>query len=481
MWERYFLPSTLGEALALLDRYRRACRIIAGGTDLILELERGARRTEILVDLSRIPDLDQIEITGNWLHLGPLVTHNQVVASAGVVARAFPLARACWQVGAPQIRNRATIAGNLITASPANDTITPLWAMDARVVLLSRERGERALTFDQFYRGVRRTALADDELLIRIEVPLLGPSERGTFLKLALRRAQAISVVNVAATVNTPGGRAPGSEALVTHARIALGAVAPTIVRATKAESFLAGKPLSEDVIATASELAAQASHPISDIRAEAWYRSEMVKVLTARALRQLRDGREMAEWPTRPAKLWSRTGGRFPPQDRSSEFEKERENVIRLTVNGEPAQLRSVRAKTLLAALREDLGLTGTKEGCDEGECGACTVWLDGIAVLGCLVPVERADGCAVVTVEGLAQPAGVQHALQDAFVRAGAVQCGYCTPGFLMSGANLLEEIHHPSTDQIRQAFTGNLCRCTGYYAIVKAVEDAAAMMDQ
>ena len=143
--------------------------------------------------------------------------------------------------------------------------------------------------------------------------------------------------------------------------------------------------------------------------------------------------------------------------------------------INGKPAVLPAAHGKTLLRALREDAGLLGTKEGCAEGECGACTVWLDGIAVLACLVPAERADGCEVVTVEGLAMPDGQLHPLQDAFIQAGAVQCGYCTPGVLMAAANLLTEVPHPTPEQVKDALSGNLCRCTGYYSILQAVERA------
>jgi xanthine dehydrogenase iron-sulfur cluster and FAD-binding subunit A len=486
MWHTYHAPAGLDEALGLLARYGESCRIIAGGTDLILELERGVRTQRVIVDISRIPGLATVRLDGGTLSLGPLATHNQVAGSAEAAERAFPLARACWQVGAPQIRNRGTVAGNIITASPANDTITPLWAMDATVTLVSQARGKRMLTCGEFFKGVRRTALAPDELLARIDVPVLGPNERGTFLKLGLRQAQAISLVNVAVVVDFagPAGAPPGPDIPVARARIALGAVAPTILRATEAEAYLAGRKLDEETIAHAAELAAAATRPISDIRAGADYRRDMARVLTARALRQLRDGGERADWPGRPVMLWGHTDGHFSPTQSSLSFNGHDAAPICFNLNGKPVELAGVRGKTLLRALREDAGLTGTKEGCAEGECGACTVWLDGIAVMSCLVPAERAEGCSVVTVEGLAGLAGdgrELHPVQEAFVDAAAVQCGYCTPGFLMSAASLLDELPQPSAGQIKEALTGNLCRCTGYYKIVEALERAAVKIGE
>ncbi|MCB0240509.1 MAG: FAD binding domain-containing protein, partial [Anaerolineae bacterium] len=193
MWQTYHQPTTLSDALALLAEHGADARIIAGGTDLIIELERGVRHQQVLIDVTRIPDLNRIALdqAAAGFMLGPLVTHASVTASPLLVERAFPLARACWEVGAPQIRNRGTVAGNVITASPANDTITPLWALDGAVTLSSQARGDRRLPFDQFFRGVRRTALEADEMLTGIHLRALPATARGTFIKLGLRRAQA--------------------------------------------------------------------------------------------------------------------------------------------------------------------------------------------------------------------------------------------------------------------------------------------------
>ena len=146
MWHKYINATSIDEVIKILGEKKERARIVAGGTDLILELERGVRKgIDTLIDVTRIPNLDQITIDeDDVIHLGPLVTHNHCAASKLIRKSAYPLARAAWEVGAPQIRNRGTIAGNLITASPANDTITPLMALDACVTLLST-RGERTI------------------------------------------------------------------------------------------------------------------------------------------------------------------------------------------------------------------------------------------------------------------------------------------------------------------------------------------------
>ncbi|HUJ83296.1 MAG TPA: (2Fe-2S)-binding protein [Candidatus Acidoferrales bacterium] len=150
----------------------------------------------------------------------------------------------------------------------------------------------------------------------------------------------------------------------------------------------------------------------------------------------------------------------------------------IRLRVNGEPVEVAFAPHKTLLEVLREDLGLTGTKHGCELGECGCCAVLVDGHPVLSCLVLGVAVDGHEISTVEGMAAGAKL-HPLQDAFAELGAAQCGYCTPGFLLTAKALLEETPQPSREQIKEALAGNICRCTGYIKIFEAVELAAARM--
>ena len=467
MWDRYFQVSTIDEALELLAEYGEQARVVAGATDLLLELEAGKHpNVHALIDITRVAGLDEISESAGDYTLGALVTHNQVVGHAGLVEYVPLLAQACWEVGAPQIRNRATIAGNVITGSPANDTIPPLLVLGATITLRSK-RGTREVPIAEFYEGFRQTVMKPDELLTAIRVPKLKVNERGVFLKLGLRRAQAISIVNTAVVLEI-------ENTIIKDARITLGSVAPVVIHTPKAEGFLVGKSLTVDVMQEAARIAAREPKPIDDVRGTAEYRSEMVKILVLRALRAVADENETTSVLKQPAMLWGESQG-YIPSVLTTQHVHTDESEITCTINQQPRMINSGQEKSLLRWLREDAGLPGTKEGCAEGECGACTVFIDGVAVMACMVPAPRAHETEIVTIEGL-QDNGRLHPIQQAFIKEGAVQCGYCTPGFLMAGAKLLDEHPKPSLAQIQQSISGNLCRCTGYYKIIEAFRTAS-----
>jgi carbon-monoxide dehydrogenase medium subunit len=470
LWQRYYQPRTIARALALLRELGSEARIVSGGTDVLVELQRGVKPTQTLIDITGLRELKYVREDGDRIAIGGLATHNDVLASEACALRALPLVQACVEVGAPQIRTRATIAGNLVTASPANDTIVPLIAMGGEIVLDSVD-GTRTVDIAEFFTGFRKTQMRPDELLREIRVRPLGKSERGIFLKLGLRRAQAISVISVSVIVSpsSGSGQALSNDGTIEEARIALGCLAPTIVRASNAEAALTGKPLNAATIAAAAQAALENVSPIGDVRGSAEYRNLALVALMERGLQRIA-GDSCAEGvPDRHILL--DTG------EEAEQAVSEFDGTIVSVINGKRAELRDAGRKTLLNALRENAGLTGSKEGCAEGECGACTVWLDGQAVMSCLVPAAQAHGHNVVTIEGLSsRNSATLHPLQKAYIERGAVQCGFCIPGMLMAGAKLLQECDSPTLEQHQTAISGNICRCTGYRKILDAMQHAA-----
>jgi carbon-monoxide dehydrogenase medium subunit len=266
-------------AVALLAEHGPSARLIAGGTDLLADLKFTPEAPRIMVDISRVADLKGIALRDDGLAIGALVTHTEIMRSP-IIKELFPaLVEAAHTIGAVQTRNLGTLGGNLVTAVPSLDSGPTLIALEAQVMMLGPAGGRR-LPLAEFFTGPRKTVLKPDELLIEIVIPKKNLGKPTSFQKFGLRKGQALALVNVAASVWLKGEKASFLEP-----RIALGAVAPTIIRAPRAEAYLEGRAATPEAMAEAGRIAAGEAKPISDFRASAEYRRVLIAVLTRRAL----------------------------------------------------------------------------------------------------------------------------------------------------------------------------------------------------
>jgi CO/xanthine dehydrogenase FAD-binding subunit len=275
----YFTATDSKHAVALLAEHAPA-RVLAGGTDLLADLKSSpSHAPKAVVDISRASDMRKIEVNARGLCIGALVTHSEIMASK-VIREMFPaLADAAHTIGAVQTRNLGTLGGNLVTAVPSVDSGPTLVALDAKVTIAGRA-GRRQLPITDFFIGPRKTALKPDELLVEISIPAENLNKPAHFLKMGLRKGQALALVNAAASLWIDAKKNTCRDV-----RIALGAVAPTVIRAKTAEKFLEGRAATAENFAEAGRLAVEDARPISDMRASAEYRRDLVAVLAKRAL----------------------------------------------------------------------------------------------------------------------------------------------------------------------------------------------------
>jgi CO/xanthine dehydrogenase FAD-binding subunit len=278
---KYQAPDSLPEALKILETPGPAGKILAGGTDLILQMKQGIFRPVSVVDVKQIPELNRLDwdLPGG-LRLGAAVPLSRLLAFPALPKAFSILLQACSLIGSWQIKNRGTIGGNLCNAAPSADSAPPLLCLGARVVLASH-KATRTMALEDFFLAPGKTALNEDELLVEIEVPNPPTPSAGSYLRHTTREEMDISVAGVASflTISPENGR-------LLSARIALGAVAPTPLRASGAESILVGKMVTPKMIEQAAEQAAEEAKPISDLRGSSDYRRELVRVLTRRTLR---------------------------------------------------------------------------------------------------------------------------------------------------------------------------------------------------
>ncbi len=275
----YTAATSLADAVALLAEHGPSAKLLAGGTDLMADLKSASDMPSLLIDISRVADLRNIAVAADGLHIGALVTHSEIMASP-LIRDMFPaLVEAAHSIGAVQTRNLGTLGGNLVTCVPSMDSGPTLVALDARVTAASRA-GRRQMALTEMFLGPRRTSLGADELLVEVVIPHENLGKPAAFQKFGLRKGQALALANAAASFRVDRERgcfvSPG---------IALGAVAPTVIRAPEAEAYLAGRAVTPEAMAQAGRIAAGEAKPISDFRASAGYRRELIAVLVQRAL----------------------------------------------------------------------------------------------------------------------------------------------------------------------------------------------------
>ena len=268
-----------GQAVALLAERGSSARILAGGTDLLAEFKFASRVPGLVIDISRAADMKGIAVTSEGLHIGALVTHTEIMRSQPIREMCPVLADAAHTIGAVQTRNLATLGGNLVTCVPSMDSGPALLALEAEVVIAGPGR-RRQMPLAGFFVGPRKTILKSDELLVEIVIPRKNFGKPAAFMKFGLRKGQALALVNAAASL-----RVDWEKHLFVAPRIGLGAVAPTVIRALQAEAWLEGRPITVETMTEAGRIAAGEAKPISDFRASADYRRDLIAVLTRRAL----------------------------------------------------------------------------------------------------------------------------------------------------------------------------------------------------
>ena len=461
----YYEPATLEEASRLLGSYGGKARLMAGGTHLLPLLKAEREGLRALINLSRIPGLDGIELrdNGRTLAIGGTATIRSILENPLVRQHFNALAEACGAFGSTQIQNMGTIGGNICNGSPAADTVPALLVHNAELVLTGPE-GERRLPLGKFLLGPGRTALKAGEILRSVLLPV--PAQGTTSLYMKISRVAADLAKASLAVVLTRSGDT------IEDCRLAMGSVAPTVLRLYSAEEVLSGATFSPERLAEAGRLAAGQISPIDDIRSTAWYRRQLAGVM-------VQDGVGLA-WERaahpQPASAVPTADGHHPLPAGARVMAGEREEIA-LNINGKVHKVWVSGNELLLNVLREKLELTGAKYGCGVGECGACTVEIDGHPVLSCLTLAVSAAGKRIATVEGLQDPVtGALDPLQQAFIDQTGYQCGYCTPGILMTVRSLLAADPHPGEMAVREYLKGNRCRCTGYASIVRSVLSAA-----
>ena len=461
----YSRPSSIEEACALLAADDGA-RLIAGGQTLVPLMAMRLARPTRLVDIARLPGLAYVREEADAIAIGAATTQRMVEHDPLVRARLPLLARALSFVGHTATRARGTIGGSLANGDSAAEIALVAVTLGAKLSTREGADGGEVAAAD-FFMGPMVTALPTTAVLTGVRFPVWRERAGIGFQEISSRRSDFAFAAAAAQVALAPDG---------TCARIAIGVGAATEVplRLDVAERALTGARLTPEAIRAAVTEALAGIATMADLHASAEYRR---RVAISLAIRSVSEAAEDAKAPATSVGWVERSETH---QSMSREASGETMGFAGaqpiLRINGQTYPLDAEPRMTLLDCLRDKLGLTGAHAGCEHGVCGACTVLLDGVAVRSCLMFAVQADGRAVTTIEGLTPAPGELSVLQDAFCETHGLQCGYCTPAMILAAHALLAGNPAPTRDDIVEAISGNICRCTGYAQIVEAVALAA-----
>ena len=468
MWKNYYFASSVEDAINMLAHWKGKARLMAGGSDLVIDVKKGKHAPECIIDTTRIPGLDGIIEKDGYIYVGANVTFHNIWTSPLVNQNGSVLAEAAYRVAAWSVQNVGTLAGNVVSAQPAADGSIALVALGAEAEILSLN-GSHWYAVSSLYAGLGKSRLDPTrEMITRFRWRKPESLQASAYERIAKREVMSLPIACCGVDL-----KLTADQKQIDWVRISLGPVAETPFRATCAEDFLKGAECNSETYKLAAEQAVFACvFRTSQLRATSEYRSEVVQVMIERALNR---AVEIVQHGNKP-----NVAGNFTWERKWSDGKNLRDSdgKITFTLNGVERSVEAAHDTMLSYLLREDLGLTGTKEACGEGECGACTVLVDNQPVVSCIFPAFKVHGRNVMTIEGVAK-GGHLHPVQEALLYNDAVQCGYCIPGMVLASMSLLENSPDPSPEEIKIGLGNNYCRCTGYKKIIEAVSDAAAVI--
>lgn len=467
------------DAVRLLQEHPEA-QIIAGGSDVLVQIREGKRAGKELVSIYGIDAMRGVTLDEEGaIRIGSLTSFSHIAASP-IIREFIPvLGEAVSLVGGPQIRNIGTIGGNTCNGVTSADSASTLVAWDAMVELTGPE-GIRRVPLPEFYIKAGKVDLRPGEIQTAILIPKAAyEGYAGNYIKYAMREAMDIATLGCSVNVSlTEDGKT------IRDVRIAYGVAGPVPMRAPTAEARAKGREVSAETIKAFAEAVLEDIHPRDSWRAAKAFREHIAVEMAKRALTKSIElarasGKPSLNTPEAPCvdstqrpEISPRPEALHAPVS-SPKPEAPRYKLIRCTINGKPREaMIDVRA-SLTDLLRNDFRLTSVKKGCEVGECGACNVLVDGECFNSCIYLAVWADGKDILTLEGLEGPNGELSDIQQAFIDEAAVQCGFCTPGAIMSAVEILNEGRELSDEEIRIRMSGHLCRCTGYENIMRAVK--------